>query len=978
MGVIKKSFQLNHYSGTGDCQGWRKCGKQVGVCAACRNDANFANPKPLPKGSRVFKASSLSLQTLTAAALILPGLLQPPAQAADDDEVAFQYSHYQEGRREMFGLVSQFNPIEVESVHGGGKFTLTDRVKFAFNYTQDTWGGATPIATLPQAFNGNHDVIDYSISPDTKVGASPYLSPGYVVFDKNLQPVQRINDPNGIGDFNGAFYRKNNQLVHTLSMASPEVRKQGDFKLSYEWDESALDIGGGVSIEDDYESQFGNINTRWDFNQKQTTLNVGLSYTHSRIHSILDHDAWPYFHQNEKYDGLAILEENGGTHLIEGTKQDWSAQMGLTHVLNKNAMLEASLGYTRSTGYMENPYKAVNVAFIDPNQQDPNTSCAEAAIGLVCGNIAAVMEQRPDERNQWSGGLRYVQHIEPLDAATHLGYRVFSDDWGITSHTLDADWVQPMGQGWTVTPRIRYYSQDAADFYTPYLFSPQGEYNNVIDDKGRQVMLDNNSFDPEKAPHFFFDPNTGQYFDEQNNDVTDAYNNGELSLYNQTQLFDRKKLPQHFSSDHRLSGYGALSGGVTLSKQFAKGVSLDLDFEYYTHQGSLKIGGGGEGNYADFDYWTANAALKVDLAALSFNSGTSHHSLTNHHHTNIPAGVIFGHMLPKAGDMMVGYRYQWSSQGGAMLNGLNAVDNPSVIAGGCAGNPCYMTPDSMTMHMHMLDLMVAPTDWLTLMLMPQFMDMNMSLRGLSTEFIDLGHNLNGHYGHHVQNGHETGGIGDLGMYALFKVLDGNSHHLQVTAGFSAPTGDVDIQMRRNHQTDGGFIHYGMQLGSGTWDFKPSITYSGQIEQVSWGAQASGTLRMEDQNKSGYKLGDIFQATAWGGYNLTPWLTASVRGVYTTQGGIEGEYPGAHSDSANLFINADGSPTSILKFGPMDYPQNYGGKYGDVGFGLSASVPSGNFAGNGVSVEWLQPVYTNVNGYQLDRDGMLSFTWSYGF
>jgi hypothetical protein len=259
------------------------------------------------------------------------------------------------------------------------------------------------------------------------------------------------------------------------------------------------------------------------------------------------------------------------------------------------------------------------------------------------------------------------------------------------------------------------------------------------------------------------------------------------------------------------------------------------------------------------------------------------------------------------------------------------------------------------------------------------MDMNMSLRGLDSDsYIHLGHNLNGHYHHHIQNGHETGGIGDLGMYSLFKMLDDNIHHLHVTVGFSAPTGDVDVQMRRNHQTDGGFIHYGMQLGSGTWDFKPSITYSGQIEQVSWGAQASGTFRMEDQNKSGYRLGDIFQATAWGGYDLMPWLTVSVRGVYTAQGGIEGEYSGAHSDSANFFINADGSPTSILKFGPMDYPQNYGGKYWDVGFGLNASVPSGNFAGNGVSVEWLQPVYTNVNGYQLDRDGALSFIWSYGF
>ncbi len=63
---------------------------------------------------------------------------------------------------------------------------------------------------------------------------------------------------------------------------------------------------------------------------------------------------------------------------------------------------------------------------------------------------------------------------------------------------------------------------------------------------------------------------------------------------------------------------------------------------------------------------------------------------------------------------------------------------------------------------------------------------------------------------------------------------------------------------------------------------------------------------------------------------------------------------------------------------MDAPSNYGGQYVDVGFGLSVNIPHGAFAGNRLAFEWLQPVYTNVNGYQLDRDGALLFTWSYGF
>jgi hypothetical protein len=560
---------------------------------------------------------------------------------------------------------------------------------------------------------------------------------------------------------------------------------------------------------------------------------------------------------------------------------------------------------------MANPYKLTEVLFVNPDDFQFSD--------FATPSVGGFLERRPDVRNQWGLGGRYVQFINPLNAALHFDYRFSADDWGIQAHTFEADWVQPLGSGWTATPRIRYYSQDAADFYHPYLLIKEG----VRSTQGAQGYP--------------------------------IYSND---------------LPSSFSSDQRLSGYGALSGGITVAKQFAKGITLETGLEYYTHQGSLKIGGGGEGAYSNYDYWMANAALKVNLGALSFGSGGSGSSSNGHEHhqgVNAPAGVMFAHMLPKAGDMMAGYRYMWNSQSGSLLHGTNPVSDSAIVAGGCEGNPCYIKPSSMSMHMHMLDLVYAPTDWLTLMLMPQFVDMNMSMGALDgappTQYSE-------HIGHHIQNGHETGGIGDLGLYALFKVFENSLHHIHATAGFSAPTGDVNIQLQRNHQTDGGFIHYGMQLGSGTWDFKPSLTYTGHIDQWSWGAQANGTVRMENANTSGYALGDLFQTSVWGGYNLTNWLTASVRAVYTSQGAIKGQF--------KEFTSSGGQQSSIIKLGPMDYPSNYGGKFWDVGFGLSAYVPSGDLAGNRVSVEWLQPVSDDFNGYQLERDGALSATWSYHF
>jgi hypothetical protein len=829
------------------------------------------------------KPANGALHALTAAALTLPGLMLPPAQAADE-EFGVQYGHYQEGERQLFGVESEFRPIEVDSLQGNGKINITDRVKFNFNYTQDTWSGATPIATAPWELRGNR-----TAGPNTFTGATPIIN-GELFLDSKLNPLRT----DGFGTLTGGTDRR---LVHTLSSASPETRKQGSFKLGYEWDEAAADVGGGISLEDDYESRFVNLGGRLDFNQKMTTLSGGLSYTSSDTKARMDHDVLPYV-DTGSYDSHIERTAEGGK-IIHGDRKDWGAHLGLTQVLNKSALIETGIGYTYSHGYMENPYKVVEVAFIDPAQQ-----FLAPADGYFA-NVQALLEQRPNVRHQLTGNIRYVQHIDPLDAALHFDYRFYHDDWGINAHTFESDWAQPLGRGWTVTPRIRYYSQDSADFYTPYLVSQQ------------------------------------------------AYNVGQ---------FNRNLLPANFTSDHRLSGYGALSGGVTISKQFAKGVNLDLGFEYYTHQGGLKLGGGGEGDYADFDFWTVNGALKVNLEALAASSDHSSHAHQHlHHGAQSPAGVMFDHMLSKDG-FMVGYRYMYSSQSGDMLHGSNLVSDQAIVAGGCGPNPCFVTPNSMEMHMHMLDIMYAPTDWLNLMVMPQFMDMSMTMRRLNGAPPDSEAPDDGvHIPHHVDNGHETGGISDMGVYALIKLFDAGSHHMHMGLGLSIPFGDVDVELRRNHKVDGGLIHYGMQLGSGTLDFKPSLTYTGNYDNWSWGAQLSGTKRLEKSGETGYRLGDMFQTTAWGGYGLTNWLNATIRGVYTVQGAVHGEF--------NQFID---------KKGPMDYPMNYGGRFWDVGFGLNATVPGGDLVGNTLGVEWLQPVSTDFNGYQLDRDGTLSAAWHYAF
>ncbi len=879
------------------------------------------------KSKPTTSALSLSLQALTLAALSLPGLIPMSAQGAED-EVSLLYGFYEEGPRNLSGVKSRFSPITANSLSGSTNIKITDRVKFGFSYEQDTWSGATPIATAPLAFGGN----GYNGYGRVVGGATPFLQNSQVYFNKQLIPVNKA----GV---------QNNALVQTISSASPEVRNQANFKVGYEWDEAELDAAGGISEENDYHSRFGNVAGRWDFNQKLTTLNLGLSYTNSATSATLDHDATPYiwetssgFNAFNSTTHNYQLAKGGGNTLLTGNRQDWRPTLSLTQILNENALITGSVSYAHSSGYMANPYKAVELAYIAPGQ----------TADILRGQTIGLLEERPNLRNQWTENLHYAQNIKGLDAALHFDYSFSHDDWAVNAHTFQSDWVQPMGNGWAITPKVRYYSQSAASFYTPYLVSIQ-------------------------SPTFTYNANGAI--------------NG--------QAFNYSKLPSYYSSDQRLTGFGTLSGGLTLSKQFVKGISVEASAEYYTHQGSLKLGGGGEGAYADYSSYMVNGVLKVDLSTLSTainrirtgnnnlslsslgmddSSNTehdhSHHSSddskddhSGHTHHSSPAGVMFSHLLDKSGDAMVGVRYMRDTQGGNTLQGSNSVSDQAIANNACGGKRCYTTATMMNMNMVMLDLMYAPTDWMTLMLMPQFVDMNMNSRAVGTPLASSPDNfeLQQIIKHHILHEHSTGGIGDTGMYAMFKLLNQSNQKIHGSLGLSAPTGAVDIKFRDTHGIDIGYQHYGMQLGSGTWDFKPNITYTGNINKYSWGAQLNGTKRLEDSNVSGYALGDIFQSTAWGSYSLINWLSTSIRGVYTVQGTTKGQYNGNYNP-----------------LGPVDYTSNSGGRYWDVGFGVNAFVPTGRLQGNTLSFEWLQPVHDDVNGYQLPRSGALSATWGYGF
>jgi hypothetical protein len=853
---------------------------------------------------------SAALAALTAAALALPGLSPTVAHAADGDEVTFNLQHYQEGERDLNGQTySDLNlkPLHADSLSVGVGGALAGRWTFGLSYAQDTWSGATPVASLPEAA-----ILDQIAS-----GAS---SPNEYFTDAKGHPV----DVNwSTYDGTHVDYARDPRLVHVMGSASPETRQQATMKLGYAWDGAAVGLSGGVSVEPDYFSRFLTLDGHVDANRGLTTVNWSFSHTWSDVHASLEADTaadWGTY--------LNQIHDQNGARTLFGSRRDTGASLGATQIINKDALFSASLELTTSAGDLSNPYKDVIFAFDDPSQFVDST-------GLHTVVLKGVLERRPEQRFQGDLYLRYVQYVAPLDASLHVDYRFFADDWGIRAHTFDAAWYQPLGGGWLASIGARYYTQSAADFYQPFFLFHEAF----------PILLPWNPELPRRI--------------------------------------DFTKIPiANYSSDPRLSAFGVLSGRAAVSKQVREGLRLEVGGEYSQHAGSLRLGGRGAGAFADFGAYSLYASLTLDLQGSLAGDGAPSTVADLDRRLEAPAGVRFDRLLDRAGEIAVGYRFLDSLRGDGILNGSRRVGDDELTNLACGADPCQLAPERSADHASILELMYAPTGWLTLMVAPELIDRHLDVRPLNGGFFGPPFGGFPGLGGGVPNYRtSTGGLGDVGFYGLFRLFDQDSMRVQAGIGVIAPTGDPGVRISKSQDQ----VAYDLQLGGGVWALQPSLTWLGRSSRLTWGAQVSGVAGLEARNREGYAPGDKLDTSAWAGYDVLSWLTGTVRVAHSRQTRASGSY---RDHSVPTIVDEKyvgdrlvpiyaSTPTPHAITGPMDVTSNQGGDLWNLGLGIEGVVPSGPLAGQRLAVEWMQPLHDHVYGYQLKHTGTLSVSWRMG-
>tara|TARA_B110000908_G_C10204701_1_gene427115 strand:- start:8 stop:1021 length:1014 start_codon:yes stop_codon:yes gene_type:complete len=305
-----------------------------------------------------------------------------------------------------------------------------------------------------------------------------------------------------------------------------------------------------------------------------------------------------------------------------------------------------------------------------------------------------------------------------------------------------------------------------------------------------------------------------------------------------------------------------------------------------------------------------------------------------------PIGVMGDH-THSAGEWMVSYRHMQMQ-----MNDL--FQGSSKVGANLADSGYMMTPREMTMNMDMLGIMYAPTDQLTLMLMTSYIENEMSMNNAAgVEAMTM----------------KSDGMGDTSLTALYqfhKTVDARAH---IGLGFSLPTGATDKKVTSAPMPAaiGRDLPYPMQLGSGTVDFIPSVSYSHYIDRNwSWGAQLKTRLHT-GENDEGYSLGDSLNFTTWAARNVNQNFSVNARINTKVWSGINGtQTNGLHT--LNPMLSSPADPTSS------------GGTSLDAFMGVNYVFDCGVRAG----LEAGKTLWQDLDGTQLGTDWSLNvgfqFAW----
>jgi hypothetical protein len=229
-----------------------------------------------------------------------------------------------------------------------------------------------------------------------------------------------------------------------------EERTQYSIGFDYLRGKTTYNLSYTNSEENDYEAETFTFGISQDLFGDLTTISMGFSKGNDVVMRTT----------RDLTTGQRIVDPT-----FEQDVDRWTYRVGVSQILTKS--LIASLGYEVITdeGYLNNPYRSYR--FLRPD----DTRLFDRATEIY-----------PRTRTSNAAALN-AKYFLPYRAALQVGYRFFTDTWGIRANTYSLGYTHPLGSTpWTFEISYRFYDQSKADFYSD-LFERADQQNFMARDK---------------------------------------------------------------------------------------------------------------------------------------------------------------------------------------------------------------------------------------------------------------------------------------------------------------------------------------------------------------------------------------------------------------------------------------------------------------------------------------------------------------
>ena len=194
-----------------------------------------------------------------------------------------------------------------------------------------------------------------------------------------------------------------------------DVRYAPTLMATYDDGDNTLTFGAYYSTEKDYVGKAFFANYIRQLNEQNTALGIGFSQSFDKWSPVFDR-ALPKDNRNERKIDLSINQ-----------------------LITPRFSVQGVFSYMYSEGFLSSPYH------------------------YVLQDDIAKFENYPDQRTGEAFSLKGVYLLNETNAM-NVSYRYYTDDWDISSHTLNVEELHDFSHNFTSGLRLRYYTQTKSNF----------------------------------------------------------------------------------------------------------------------------------------------------------------------------------------------------------------------------------------------------------------------------------------------------------------------------------------------------------------------------------------------------------------------------------------------------------------------------------------------------------------------------------